>query len=55
MQSGQNVVVRWSDTNTGTGATSTSWNDSVTVVNVTTGVTLVNAVQVPYSNLGGNP
>ncbi len=48
-QSGNQVTIGWNDTNTGNLATSGSWNDSVTVVNTTTGATLVNAATVPYN------
>ncbi len=48
-QSGNQVTIGWNDTNTGSLATSGTWNDSVTVVNTTTGATLINAATVPYS------
>ena len=53
IQSGQTVLVRWDDANTGTGPTTASWNDKVTVVNLATGEILVNGALVAYSNLGG--
>src|SRR5208337_3465193 len=36
------VVISWSDTNAGSGATFTSWYDQVVVTNTTTGQTLLN-------------
>ena len=46
--SGKSLAVQWSDTNNGLGATSGNWTDQVTVVNSTTGQTLVTA-NVPYN------
>jgi 6-phosphogluconolactonase (cycloisomerase 2 family) len=48
-QSGNTVILGWNDTDTGNLATSGSWNDSVTVVNTTTGATLVNNAAVPFT------
>jgi hypothetical protein len=55
-QSGNQVTVNWDDANMGTSATTGSWTDAVTVVNTTTGATLVNAAGVPYNgaNLAAN-
>ncbi len=47
--SGQNVTVQWTDANTGNAATAGNWTDHVTVVNTTTGQTLV-STNVPYSS-----
>src|SRR5262249_33536738 len=47
LQSGSALVVHWSDTNTGNLATPGGWRDLVTIKNLTTGETLVNA-SIPY-------
>jgi hypothetical protein len=47
-QSGKNVTIVWNDANTGLAATAGNWTDSITIVNSTTGSTLVSA-NVPYS------
>src|SRR5262249_9708472 len=46
--SGNLVTVGWSDTNTGNLTTTGPWNDSVTIVNTTTGATLRSSA-VPFS------
>ncbi len=43
LQSGGTVTVDWNDSNVGDGTASGSWYDNVTVVNTTTGQTLVNS------------
>ncbi len=48
-QSGNQITIDWNDTNTGTLATTGSWNDYVTVINTTTGVTLVSNAVVAYN------
>ncbi len=48
-QSGNLVTTNWDDTNLGIFATPGSWTDTVTVVNTTTGATLVNGASVPYT------
>ncbi|MBV9122946.1 MAG: hypothetical protein JO112_06300, partial [Planctomycetes bacterium] len=47
-QSGQNLTINWKDANTGQAATAGNWSDQVTIVNSTTGQTLVTA-DVPYN------
>ena len=49
LQSGGTVTVDWSDSNVGDATASGGWYDNVTVVNATTGQTLVNANQT-YSS-----
>ena len=41
--SGQNVTINWSDTNTGAGTAVGTWNDQISVVNTTTGITVYSA------------
>jgi RHS repeat-associated protein len=48
-QSGNVVTINWNDVNLGNFATTGSWTDSVTVVNTTTGATLLSAASVPYT------
>ena len=43
LQSGTPLTVTWNDKNTGTGILSQSFNDHVTIVNTTTGQTLIDA------------
>lgn len=47
LQSSANVVVEWSDTNTGTLPAAGSFTDMITVTNTTTGQVLATA-SVPY-------
>ncbi|HWE97612.1 MAG TPA: CARDB domain-containing protein [Tepidisphaeraceae bacterium] len=47
-QSGQNITISWNDSNTGSGPTGGNWNDGITVVNTTTGQTLI-STSVQYS------
>ncbi len=47
--SGGSVTVDWDDDNIGTGATTGSWIDTVTVVNTATETTLLNGADVPYT------
>ena len=54
-QSGNLVTIGWNDTNTGNLATTGSWIDSITVLNTTTGVTLVNPTNVPYNGANIQP
>ena len=54
LQSGNSVVLHWDDRNAGTGVTSGSWYDYVTIKNVTTGETL-DTIPVAYAeSIGGN-
>ena len=53
-QSGNTVTLTWNDVNTGNAATSGNWIDRVTVVNTTTGVTLVNANLTYDASQAGN-
>ena len=48
-RSGNQVTIGWDDTDTGNLAATGSWNDYVTVMNTTTGVTLVNNAAVAFS------
>ena len=50
LQSGGTVTVDWNDTNVGDAPASGSWYDQVTVVNTTTGQTLVNTNQTYIGN-----
>ncbi|HKM53713.1 MAG TPA: SdrD B-like domain-containing protein, partial [Isosphaeraceae bacterium] len=50
MQSGGTVTIDWNDANTGTATASGGWYDAVTVVNTTTGQTVVNASRYYGSN-----
>ena len=47
LDTGASVTVRWDDQNVGNGPTDTSWSDSVTIVDTTTGQPLASA-SVPY-------
>ncbi len=47
LQSGSSLVIAWDDANPGSGATPAGWSDSLTVVNRTTGQTLL-TTNVPY-------
>jgi autotransporter-associated beta strand protein len=51
IQPGAAVTISWQDSNTGSGATSGDWYDWVSVVNTTTGVTLVDA-EIPPTGDG---
>lgn len=44
LQSGNTVIIRWNDTNTGALSTIGSWNDRVVVVNTTTATTLLDTL-----------
>ena len=48
LESGQNVTVQWNDANTGNGAATGSWTDTLVVTNTTTGQTL-DTKSVPYN------
>ena len=50
LQSGGTVTLDWNDSNVGSATASGSWYDQVTVVNTTTGQTLVNSGQTYSSN-----
>ena len=52
--SGTSLVVRWSDTNTGTQAAVGSFNDSVTITNTTTGAVLAAATVTYDASTSGN-
>ena len=54
-QSGNLVTIGWNDTNTGNLATNGTWNDSITVINTTTGATLVNGAAVTYAGAAIQP
>ncbi len=47
-QSGGEVTIGWDDTNTGNLTATGQWDDSVTVINTTTGATLINGAIVPF-------
>jgi hypothetical protein len=47
-ESGQRLTINWNDENTGSGDTSGNWIDSVLIVNLTTGQTLLGGANVPY-------
>jgi hypothetical protein len=54
LESGQNVTIDWNDANAGLAATAGSWSDQVTVVNTSTGQTLL-TTNVPYdATVNGN-
>ena len=53
-QSGNQVTLTWKDANTGNLATTSGWNDLVTVVNTTTGATLYSA-NVAYAGASIQP
>ncbi|MCB1943603.1 MAG: hypothetical protein KDI53_16430, partial [Candidatus Accumulibacter sp.] len=54
LQSGDVVTLRWNDNNSGGRATSGSWNDYVTVTNLTTGETLATGAVAYQESGSGN-
>ncbi|MCB1964701.1 MAG: hypothetical protein KDI64_01260, partial [Candidatus Accumulibacter sp.] len=54
LQSGDVVTLRWNDSNSGGRATSGSWNDYVTVTNLTTGETLATGAVAYQESDAGN-
>jgi hypothetical protein len=54
LTSGGNLLISWTDTNSGSGATFTSWYDQVMVTNSTTGQTLLNSSVLYDPSLNGN-
>ena len=54
-QSGSQVTIGWDDTNTGNLTATGPWDDSVTVIDTTTGTTLINGAIVPYGGGAINP